>query len=245
MESPVSVVLESAKDLLMPNPVIAAHDVSVVFHNGSRQFIALDRVSAQFHAGEVVLLMGASGSGKTTLLSLLGCLRSPDAGCVELLGEDLAGARERHLVELRRRRIGFVFQSFRLFPAINALENVLMPAQIDAALGTTRAEALDLLESVGMGDKADLFPNQMSGGERQRVAVARALAKKPVVILCDEPTASLDSVAGAQVAALLQTAAKQRGCTAIIATHDPRLLPVADRTLAMQDGRIVDPGDHS
>jgi ABC-type transporter Mla maintaining outer membrane lipid asymmetry ATPase subunit MlaF len=92
MESPVSVVLESAKDLLMPNPVIAAHDVSVVFHNGSRQFIALDRVSAQFHAGEVVLLMGASGSGKTTLLSLLGCLRSPDAGCVELLGEDLGRA---------------------------------------------------------------------------------------------------------------------------------------------------------
>ena len=229
----------------MPNPVIAARDVSVVFTNGQRQFIALDRVTAEFHAGEVVLLMGASGSGKTTLLSLLGCLRSPDSGAVELLGESLATAREPHLVELRRRRIGFMFQSFRLFPAINALENVLMPARIDGSLGITRAEALELLESVGMRDKAHLFPNQMSGGERQRVAVARALVKKPAVILCDEPTASLDSVSGAQVASLLQTAVKQRGCTAIIATHDPRLLPVADRTLAMQDGRIVDQGEHS
>jgi putative ABC transport system ATP-binding protein len=120
-----------------------------------------------------------------------------------------------------------------------------MPARIDGSLGITRAEAWELLESVGMRDKAHLFPNQMSGGERQRVAVARALVKKPAVILCDEPTASLDSVSGAQVASLLQTAVKQRGCTAIIATHDPRLLPVADRTLAMQDGRIVDQGEHS
>jgi putative ABC transport system ATP-binding protein len=234
----------------MPNATIAAHDVSVVFTNGQRQFVALDRVSAEFHAGEVVLLMGASGSGKTTLLSLLGCLRSPDMGTIELLGESLAAAREPELVELRRRRIGFVFQSFRLFPAISALENVLMPARIEASLGTTRAEALDLLEQVGMRDKAHLFPNQMSGGERQRVAVARALVKKPAVILCDEPTASLDSVSGGQVAALLQIAARQHGCAAIIATHDPRLLPVADRTLAMRDGRIIDgpsanPGDHS
>jgi putative ABC transport system ATP-binding protein len=230
----------------MPNPVIAAHDVSVVFTNGPRQFVALDRVSAEFHAGEVVLLMGASGSGKTTLLSLLGCLRSPDSGTIELLGESLAGARETNLVELRKRRIGFVFQSFRLFPAINALENVLMPARIDGSLRTTRADALELLQQVGMRDKAHLFPNQMSGGERQRVAVARALVKKPAVILCDEPTASLDSVSGAQVAQLLQSASRQHGCTAIIATHDPRLSPVADRTLAMVDGRIVNgAGDHS
>jgi putative ABC transport system ATP-binding protein len=230
----------------MANPVIAAHDVSVIFTNGQRQFIALDRVCADFHAGEVVLLMGASGSGKTTLLSLLGCLRSPDSGSIELLGESLARARETELVALRRQRIGFVFQSFRLFPAINALENVLMPARIDDSLGTTRADALELLESVGMRDKGHLFPQQMSAGERQRVAVARALVKKPVVILCDEPTASLDSVSGAQVASLLQAAAKQRGCAAIIATHDPRLLPVADRTLAMCDGRILqDEGNHA
>jgi putative ABC transport system ATP-binding protein len=230
----------------MPNPVIAAHDVSVIFTNGPRQFVALAHVSAEFRSGEVVLLMGASGSGKTTLLSLLGCLRSPDMGTIELLGESLAAAREPELVELRRRRIGFVFQSFRLFPAINALENVLMPARIDGKLGTTRAEALELLESVGMRDKAHLFPNQMSGGERQRVAVARALVKRPAVVLCDEPTASLDSVSGAQVASLLQTAARQHGCAAIIATHDPRLLPVADRTLAMVDGKIINnPGENS
>src|SRR5580658_8581043 len=197
----------------MPEPIIAAHEVSVVFTNGPRQLVALDRVSAEFHAGEVVLLMGASGSGKTTLLSLLGCLRSPDAGRIELLGESLATAREPELVELRRRRIGFVFQSFRLFPAINALENVLLPARIDSSLRATRSDALDLLESVGMRDKAHLFPNEMSGGERQRVAVARALLKKPAVILCDEPTASLDSVSGAQVASLLQTAARRHNCT--------------------------------
>ena len=221
------------------NPVLAAKEVSVVFAQGERKFVALDRVSAEFHPGEVVLLMGASGSGKSTLLALLGCLRSPDSGCIELLGKSLASAQEAELVALRRRQIGFVFQSFRLFPAVNALENVLLPAQIDRSLGTTRAEALELLESVGMRDKAHLFPGQMSGGERQRVAVARALVKKPAVILADEPTASLDSVAGAQVAALLQIAARQHGCAAIIATHDPRLLPVADRTLAMRDGRIL------
>jgi putative ABC transport system ATP-binding protein len=223
----------------LPSPVIAAHDVSVVFKNGPRQFIALDRVSAEFHAGEVALLMGASGSGKTTLLSLLGCLRSPDSGRIELLGESLATAREPNLVEHRRRRIGFVFQSFRLFPAINALENVLISARIDRSLRATRAEALDLLESVGMRDKAHLFPDQMSGGERQRVAVARALVKKPAVILCDEPTASLDSVSGALVAALLQTASRQHQCATIVATHDQRLLPLADRTLEICDGKIL------
>jgi putative ABC transport system ATP-binding protein len=220
-------------------PVIAACDVSVTFTQGERKFTALDSVSADFRAGEVVLLMGASGSGKTTLLSLLGCLRSPDSGRIELLGESLATAREPELVALRRRRIGFVFQSFRLFPAINALENVLIPARLDRTLGTTRAQVLELLDAVGLTDKGHLFPEQMSAGERQRVAVARALVKKPAVILADEPTASLDSVSGSQVARLLQTAAKKRGCAAIIATHDPRLLPVADRILDMSDGKIL------
>jgi len=219
----------------VPN-LLTATAASVVFGN----FVALDRVSAAFHPGEVTLLMGASGSGKTTLLALLGCLRSPDSGRIELLGENLSAATESRLVALRRKHIGFVFQAFRLFPALNALENVLMPLRISG--GASRTAAMELLASVGMTGKDHLYPAQMSGGERQRVAVARALIKNPAIILADEPTASLDSVAGGQVAGLLQSASKQRGCSTIIATHDARLLPIADRTLNMSDGKIQERG---
>lgn len=211
---------------------LAAIDTSVMFG----QFVALDRVTAAFRPGEVTLLMGASGSGKTTLLALLGCLRSPDAGRIEFLGQDLSGVTESHMVALRRRHIGFVFQAFRLFPALTALENVMMPLRIE---GRASPEvAADLLASVGMRGKEQLRPAQLSGGERQRVAIARALIKNPAILLADEPTASLDSVAGGQVAGLLQTAAKERGCIIVIATHDARLLPIADRTIHMRDGKI-------
>lgn len=219
----------------MPN-LLTATAASVVFGN----FVALDQVSAAFHPGEVTLLMGASGSGKTTLLALLGFLRSPDSGRIELLGENLSAATESRLVALRRKHIGFVFQAFRLFPALNALENVMMPLRISG--GASRTAAMELLASVGMTGKDHLYPAQMSGGERQRVAVARALIKNPAIILADEPTASLDSVAGGQVAGLLQSASKQRGCSTIIATHDARLLPIADRTLNMSDGKIQERG---
>jgi putative ABC transport system ATP-binding protein len=219
----------------VPN-LLTATAASVVFGN----FVALDQVSAAFHPGEVTLLMGASGSGKTTLLALLGFLRSPDSGRIELLGENLSAATESRLVALRRKHIGFVFQAFRLFPALNALENVMMPLRISG--GASRTAAMELLASVGMTGKDHLYPAQMSGGERQRVAVARALIKNPAIILADEPTASLDSVAGGQVAGLLQSASKQRGCSTIIATHDARLLPIADRTLNMSDGKIQERG---
>jgi len=222
-----------------PNTIIAAREVSVGFEQGERRFTALDAVSAEFYAGEITLLMGASGSGKTTLLSLLGCLRSPDSGSIEWQGKSLSRAREPELMQLRRRQIGFVFQSFRLFPALNALENVMMPAQIDTELPATRADAEELLCAVGLEGKGSLYPRQMSAGQRQRVAVARALLKKPAAILADEPTASLDTASGEQVAELLKAAAKARGCAAIVATHDPRLLPLADRILFMRDGKII------
>ena len=184
--------------------------------------------------------MGPSGSGKTSLLSVLGCLRTPDAGSVELMGRDLAGSTERSLADLRRRYVGYVFQGFRLFRALTALENVRVALDIGSGSAESHKLAGEALRAVGMERKHGLKPGQMSGGEQQRVAIARALVKNPAIILADEPTAALDSAAGSQVAALLTTAARTRGCIALIATHDPRLLPAADRVLRLVDGEIAE-----
>ena len=224
----------------MHNPTLAARNVSVTFRSGSQTGNAVRDVSVRFEPGQVVLLMGPSGSGKTSLLSVLGCLRTPDAGSVELMGSDLAGCPESGLVELRRRHVGYVFQGFRLFRALTALENVQVALDIGSMPGEARERASEALRAVGLENKQGLKPAQMSGGEQQRVAIARALVKNPAIILADEPTAALDSAAGSQVADLLTTAARQRGAIALIATHDPRLLPAADRVLRMVDGEIAE-----
>jgi putative ABC transport system ATP-binding protein len=224
----------------VPN-ALAVRDVSVRFGLGAAASYAVRNVSIGFDADCLTLLMGASGSGKTSLLSLLGCMRMPDEGSVWFQGRELRGCGESELVGLRSKNIGFVFQFFRLFRALSALENVMLGLQL-AGCSADRKRAATALEGVGLGGKKHLKPDELSGGERQRVAIARALVKNPAILLADEPTAALDSVSGLQVAELIRTEVKSRGCLAVIATHDARLLPFADRLVEMSDGRIV--GDH-
>ena len=190
--------------------------------------------------GEIVLLTGPSGSGKTTLLTLIGALRAVQTGSAVVLGQQLAGASERQRVALRR-RIGFIFQQHNLLGFLTARQNVAMALELDA--GTTEEERLAragaMLEAVGMGDRADAPPAKLSGGQRQRVAVARALVGRPGLILADEPTAALDKRSGGEVVRLLRDLAKRQGVPILLVTHDPRILDIADRVVAMEDGRIT------
>lgn len=190
--------------------------------------------------GEIVLLTGPSGSGKTTLLTLIGALRAVQKGSATVLGQQLAGAGEKQRVALRR-RIGFIFQQHNLLGFLTARQNVAMALELDPA--TREAERLEragaMLEAVGIGDRAESPPANLSGGQRQRVAVARALAGEPGLILADEPTAALDKQSGGEVVRLLRDLAKRRGVPILLVTHDPRILDIADRIVAMEDGRIT------
>jgi putative ABC transport system ATP-binding protein len=190
--------------------------------------------------GEIVLLTGPSGSGKTTLLTLVGALRAMQQGRCAVLGQELADASEGERVRLRR-RIGFIFQNHNLLGFLTARQNVAMALELDPAT-TERgrlARAGAILEAVGLADRADARPDQLSGGQRQRVAVARALVGSPGLILADEPTAALDRATGAEVVRLLRGLAKERGVPILMVTHDPRILDIADRIVAMEDGRIA------
>ena len=190
--------------------------------------------------GEIVLLTGPSGSGKTTLLTLIGALRAVQKGSATVLGQQLAGAGEKQRVALRR-RIGFIFQQHNLLGFLTARQNVAMALELDPA--TREAERLEragaMLEAVGIGDRADTTPDKLSGGQRQRVAVARALAGRPGLILADEPTAALDKRSGGEVVRLLRGLAKRQGVPILLVTHDPRILDISDRIVAMEDGRIT------
>jgi ABC exporter DevA family ATP-binding subunit len=190
--------------------------------------------------GEIVLLTGPSGSGKTTLLTLIGALRAVQTGSATVLGQQLAGASERQRVALRR-RIGFIFQQHNLLGFLSARQNVAMALELDPASGERErlARAGAMLEAVGIGEKAEASPANLSGGQRQRVAVARALAGEPGLVLADEPTAALDKQSGGEVVRLLRDLAKSRGVPILLVTHDPRILDIADRIVAMEDGRIT------
>jgi putative ABC transport system ATP-binding protein len=222
------------------NSFLSANQVSVVYGSGNASAIALDQVSVEFRPGEVTLLMGASGSGKTTLLSILGCLRRPDRGEVTVLGRDLGAASDSELTVVRREHIGFVFQFFRLFQSLKAVENVAIGLELAGGRGNSWRAAEEALEAVGLGRKRHLRPEQMSGGERQRVAIARALVKNPEILLADEPTAALDSASGKQIGELIRSCARARGMVAVVATHDPRLAPMADRIIEVRDGGVLE-----
>jgi putative ABC transport system ATP-binding protein len=209
------------------------------FGQGPGAVRAVDGVSLSLAAGERVAITGASGSGKSTLLSLLALLERPDAGQVLLDGEPIQALPEAPLAALRGRRMGIVFQSFRLLPQLNALENVRLPldlAGLDAADAQARAQRW--LERVGLGPRAHHQPSQLSGGEQQRVALARALAPQPGLLLADEPTGNLDSKHGALVGKLLFGLAREQGAALLLVTHDAALARQADRVLPMKDGRL-------
>ncbi len=199
---------------------------------------ALQGVTFAVRPGEVVAVVGRSGSGKTTLLNLVAGLDRPDRGTVRVAGQDLRALGEHGRTRLRRERLGFVFQFFNLLPTLTARENVLLALELRGRADPRRAD--EALEAVGLADKAHRYPHELSGGEQQRVAVARALVKDPAAILADEPTGNLDTRTGDEVLALLCRAARDRGAALVMATHSERAARAADRVLRMADGRLTE-----
>jgi putative ABC transport system ATP-binding protein len=224
----------------MTAPVLVAKDIVKDLGQGATRVRALKGVSMTLNRGELTLLMGPSGSGKTTLLSILGCILSPSEGTLEVAGERADGLSPEQLADLRRRHVGFIFQSYTLFPTLNALENVRLALDVKGINSReTRSMAESALAEVGLSHRLRNYPRNLSGGEQQRVAVARALASKPSVILADEPTAALDSENGRAVMALLAEVAKNESRAVLAVTHDSRTLPFADRIIKIEDGKIV------
>jgi putative ABC transport system ATP-binding protein len=215
-------------------------EVGRVHHNGAGPVVALDDVSLDIAPGELVAVMGPSGSGKSTLLHLAGCLDTPSSGTVVIGGTDVAALDARGRAALRRRHVGYVFQDFNLVPALTAAENVSLPRELDGlASRDARREALAALASVDLDDLADRFPDDMSGGQRQRVAIARAIVGPRRLLLADEPTGALDSVAGEAVMRVLRERV-DAGAAGLLVTHDARHAAWADRTVFLKDGRVVD-----
>jgi len=210
------------------------------FRTGSEVVHAVADVDLVIARGELVALRGRSGSGKTTLLSMIGGLDRPTAGQVAVDGDSLLDMDQAALVELRRRRIGFIFQAFGLLSILSAAENVEVPLRLVAAERHERDERVaTLLELVGLGDRARHRPHELSGGEQQRVAIARALANRPGLLLADEPTGQLDSGTGRSIMGLIRSVVRSEGVTALVATHDPMLIDLADRVVELRDGRVV------
>ncbi len=221
--------------------VIRVRDVRKKYQEGSTTVPVLHGIDLQVASGEVVMLMGPSGSGKTTLLSIMGCILQACSGSIEIDGEVVTHLGESELPRVRREHIGFIFQSFNLFPTLTALENVELMLDVKGIRGPqARKQACALLDSVGLSDKYNTVPANLSGGQKQRVAIARALAGDPGIILADEPTAALDSNTGRGIMEMLRSLAHERGRAVVVVTHDPRVLEFADRTIHIEDGRIVD-----
>jgi putative ABC transport system ATP-binding protein len=225
----------------VPDAILAAKNVSVSYGSKGARVRALDDVSLSFAAGALTLIMGPSGSGKTTLLSLLGCLLTPDQGSVFVDGAEVTSLDEPQRTELRRGRIGFIFQAFRLFHSLSAFENVMIAAEIAGERDQLRSDsARQLLENLGLGDKLHLKPKALSGGEKQRVAIARALLPNPKILLADEPTAALDANAGRQIGEILRDLAERQKRTIVVVSHDHRWATFAHRTVVLEDGRLLE-----
>lgn len=213
--------------------------MSKVYSAGAAAVHALDDVSLSVEAGEVVLLMGPSGSGKTTLLSIIGCILRPTSGRVWIGDLEVTGLSERKMPRVRLNHLGFIFQSFNLFPTLTAGENVELALGLKGVSGRAAGEvSRRLLDEVGLGEKYNSLPADLSGGQKQRVAIARALAGEPHIILADEPTAALDSHSGRTVMGILRGLARERGRAVVIVTHDNRVLEYADRILHIEDGKL-------
>jgi putative ABC transport system ATP-binding protein len=220
-------------------PILEASDLTKVYRRGASEVRAVDGISLAVEAGEFMAIMGRSGSGKTTLLDLLGCLLRPTDGQLSIDGRNVVGASDGELARIRRERIGFVFQEFNLIQTLTAVENVMLPLRYGPRRPDGRRRATELLELIGLADRASHRPTELSGGEQQRVAIARALVNEPAVILADEPTGELDSSTSGRLLETLRDLNRDRGVTIIIVTHDAGVAGATDRVVRLQDGRVI------
>ena len=222
------------------NPMVETRDLVREYVTPGGTVHAVAGISLSVPRGQLVAVRGRSGSGKTTLLSLIGTLDRPTSGSVSVDGMPVSELPESKLVSFRRRKIGFIFQAFGLLPILSAAENVEVPLRLVATDPQARDErVIELLDLVGLADRMNHRPHELSGGEQQRVAIARALANRPDLLLADEPTGQLDSQTGHAIMTTLRSLVRSEGVTAVVATHDPAMLDVADRVIELRDGRIV------
>lgn len=230
MNSPLTII----------NQVVNIRNLNHFFGEGKLKKQILYDVNLTLNSGEVIILKGPSGSGKTTLLTLMGGLRSPQSGSLQVFDKELVGAKKNQLVQTRK-NIGYIFQAHNLLASLTARQNVQMSLELHDNITASEVEqrAIALLESVGLGQHINYHPQNLSGGQKQRVAIARALVSHPKMVLADEPTAALDSKSGRDVVELMQRLAREQGCTILIVTHDNRILDVADRIVELEDGRIT------
>jgi putative ABC transport system ATP-binding protein len=219
-------------------PTIQIQNLNHSFGKGNLKIPVLNEINLEIPAGEITILTGPSGSGKTTLLTLIGALRSMQTGSLRVLDRELLAAKQSQLVETRS-QIGYIFQAHNLLKSLTAWENVAMPLKLHPQVKDRHDRAINVLTAVGLADRTDYYPENLSGGQKQRVAIARALVSQPKLILADEPTAALDSKSGREVVTLMQTLAKEQGCTILMVTHDNRILDVADRIIQMEDGCLI------
>jgi putative ABC transport system ATP-binding protein len=222
-------------------PIVSCQGLHRRFGEGQAAVDALRGVEIEFPKGELTGIVGPSGSGKSTLMHILAGLDRPTAGKVWIDGTDITTLDDKHLTELRRDKLGFVFQFFNLVPVLNAEENITLPVKI-AGDDVDRAWLASLLDTIGLTDRASHRPSELSGGQQQRVAIARALMTKPAVVFADEPTGNLDSTSGADVLGLLRKSVDEFQQTVVMVTHDPRVASYADRVVVLTDGQIVHDG---
>jgi len=221
----------------MSSTIINAKKLRKVYELPAEKIVALKEIDLKVARGEFLVIMGPSGAGKTTLLNLIGCLDGPTSGAIHVLDRELSHVKERELVLLRRKNIGFVFQDFFLVSSLTALENVELPMTF-ARMRNGNGRARDLLEKVGLGHRLDHLPYELSGGEMQRVAIARALAASPKILLADEPSGNLDTKNARSIFDLFRRFNEEEGVTVLVATHNARLAHAADRIVHLADGRI-------
>lgn len=221
------------------NTILETKDLCKFYGAGENLVKAVDQMNISIMPGEFVTIVGKSGSGKSTLLHMLGALDRPTSGQVVLAGRNIAEFSENDLAKIRRRKIGFIFQAFNLVPSLNVWENVVLPLGLDGRnVDVNFVE--DILKTLGLEHKKKNLPNTLSGGQQQRTAIARAIAAKPSIILADEPTGNLDSKTGDEVMALLKHSAKKYGQTLVLITHNEDIAQMADRTIMIEDGKVVE-----
>ena len=218
--------------------ILQTHDLKKYYGSGDTQVKALDGVDLSIEQGEFVAIVGTSGSGKSTLLHMLGGLDRPTSGTVTVDGKDIFALKDEALTIFRRRKIGFVFQSYNLVPVLSVWENIVLPIQLDGAR-VDKAYVREVIATLGLEKKLQNLPNQLSGGQQQRVAIARALATKPAILLADEPTGNLDSRTSQDVLSLMKTTGQKFAQTMVMITHNEEIAQLADRIVRIEDGRIV------